>query len=259
MTDADEELFDAATSDDHRPEAAVSAPRRHDGDPDVLLDVPQLRVDEISLEVQDLKARVSLQASVLDLLNLHVGVDAVLGRVGLTIKGVEAQALLKVHLDNVARILERVLTTIDNNPEIVERLVERVGGAVEGVGTGAGQAIGDLGDGAGSAVEGLGEGAGTAVGDVGRGAGTAVEDVGRGAGGAVEDVGEDVGTVAEDLDDEAGARLHADKDTEAEARPRRRTKREAEERPRRRRRTESTEGPSRKTSRRSRDRGPENS
>ena len=114
MTDVEQEI----------PDAEAFGPSRNQGDPDVLLDVPQLRVDEISLEVQDLKARVSLQASVLDLLNLRVGVDAELGRVELTIKGVEAQVLLKVHLDNVARILDRVLTTIDNNPQIVERLVE---------------------------------------------------------------------------------------------------------------------------------------
>jgi hypothetical protein len=144
-------------------------------EPDVLLDVPELRVDEISLEVQDLHARVSLQADVLELLKLHVGVDAALGRVELTIKGVEAKALLKVHLDNVARILDRVLTTIDNNPQIVERLTEHLGQAVEGVGAGAGRAVGDLGVAAGSAVEELGEGAGSAVGDVGESAATAVE------------------------------------------------------------------------------------
>jgi hypothetical protein len=123
-------------------------------DPDVLVDVPQLHVDEISLEVQDLNARVSLEADVLQLLRLHVGIDATLGRVQLSIKGVEAQALLKVRLDNVARILDRVLTTIDDNPQIIERLVDSVGGAVEHVGAGAGSLAGDLG----RAVEDLGGG-----------------------------------------------------------------------------------------------------
>lgn len=237
MTDVEQEI----------PDAEAFGPPRNQGDPDVLLDVPQLRVDEISLEVQDLKARVSLQASVLDLLNLRVGVDAELGRVELTIKGVEAQVLLKVHLDNVARILDRVLTTIDNNPQIVERLVEQVGGAVEGVGTGAGEALGDLGASAGSAVE-----------EIGEGAGTAVEDVGRGAGGALEDVGEGVETVAGDLDEDAPAAQPADEDTEEEARPRRRTQREKEQRPRR-RRTASSENRPQKRSAGSRDRGREKS
>jgi uncharacterized protein involved in outer membrane biogenesis len=237
MTDVEQEI----------PDAEAFGPPRNQGDPDVLLDVPQLRVDEISLEVQDLKARVSLQASVLDLLNLRVGVDAELGRVELTIKGVEAQVLLKVHLDNVARILDRVLTTIDNNPQIVERLVEQVGGAVEGVGTGAGEALGDLGASAGSAVE-----------EIGEGAGTAVKDVGRGAGGALEDVGEGVETVAGDLDEDAPAAQPADEDTEEEARPRRRTQREKEQRPRR-RRTASSENRPQKRSAGSRDRGREKS
>jgi hypothetical protein len=42
---------------------------------DVLLDVPELRVDELSLEVEDLPARVSTQADGLSLLRLHVGVE----------------------------------------------------------------------------------------------------------------------------------------------------------------------------------------
>src|SRR5215218_2565680 len=67
-----------------------------DGDseePDVLLDVPVVKVDELNLEVEELLARVSLQADVLNLLKLHVGADVFIGQVGLEIKGVEAQAL----------------------------------------------------------------------------------------------------------------------------------------------------------------------
>ncbi|HEX6710239.1 MAG TPA: hypothetical protein VF068_07885, partial [Rubrobacter sp.] len=98
--------------------------------PDVLLDVPVIKVDEINFELNDLRAKVNLFAKVLDLVELSVGVDAYLGRVKLVIKGVEAQALLKVRLDNVTAILDRVLTTIDRNPQIVEKLVESVGSAV---------------------------------------------------------------------------------------------------------------------------------
>src|SRR5690606_31371189 len=169
--------------------------------PDVYLDIPEVKDDEISLEVDDLRARVSLQAEVLDLVKLNVGVDAALGRVLLDIKGVEAKALLKVRLDNVASILNRVLTTIDRNPQILEQLTRGLGSAVEEVGRGAGGAVKDVGDGArgavreggrGGAVESVGEGAGGAVESVGEGAGGAVEDVGRGAGEAVEDTGEAV-------------------------------------------------------------------
>jgi hypothetical protein len=165
--------------------------RESDDQPDVLLDVPELRVDEISLEVEDLHARVALRADVLSLLRLHVGVEADLGRVQLTIKGVEAQALLKVRLDNVARIIDRVLTTIDNNPEIVEGLIEQVGAAAEEVGAGTGQALGELAPGAGSAVDEAGKAAGTAVGGVARGAGTASREVAQGAERVVEEVAEE--------------------------------------------------------------------
>jgi hypothetical protein len=170
-------------------------------EPDVLLDVPVVKVDEINLDVEQLRARVSLQAEVLDLLRLNVGADVFVGQVQLEIKGVEAQALLKVRLDNVARILDRVLTTIDRNPQILEQITRGVRSAVEEVGGGAADAVGELGEGAGAAVEDVGEGAGAAVEDVGEGAGSAVEDVGEGAGEAVEDVGEAV----EDVGESAGS------------------------------------------------------
>ncbi len=133
--------------------------------PDVLLDVPVIKVDEINFELNDLRAKVSLYAKVLDLVELSVGVDAYLGRVKLVIQGVEAQALLKVRLDNVTAILDRVLTTIDRNPQIVERLVEGVSSAVEDVGQGAGQLLGSEGSGLTSAVEDIGSGAGDLVGE----------------------------------------------------------------------------------------------
>ncbi|WP_371668434.1 hypothetical protein OG985_12705 [Streptomyces sp. NBC_00289] len=172
--------------------------------PDVFLDVPLLKVDEIDLDVEDLRAHVSLQAEVLDLLKLNVGADVTLGRVHLGISGVEAQAQLKVRLHHVAQIIDRVLTTLDRNPEILHELARGVGSAVRDVGGGARQAVGELGTGAGRAVQEVGQGAGTAVRDVGQGAGAAVQDVGRGAGAAVQDVGQGVGSVAQDVGQGAG-------------------------------------------------------
>ena len=80
---------------------------RESAEHDVLLDVPQLRVEEIILEVEDLRAHVSVQADVLNLLRLSIGADVQLGGVHLEIKGVEAQALLKVRLNKVAEIINR--------------------------------------------------------------------------------------------------------------------------------------------------------
>jgi hypothetical protein len=190
----------------------VLAERDSDGEePDVLLDVPVVKVDEIIFEVEELRARVSLRAEVLDLLKLNVGADVFIGHVGLEIKGVEAQALLKVRLDNVARILDRVLTTIDRNPQLLEGLVEGAGTAIAEIGEGTGEAVEDVGEGAGSAVEDVGEGAGSAVEDVGEGASSAVENAGEGAGSAVEDVGggagsavESTGEAVDDLGQRAG-------------------------------------------------------
>ncbi|MEE2052695.1 hypothetical protein [Nocardiopsis tropica] len=172
---------------------------------DVLLDVPVLKVDEIELEVENLLASVSLHAEVLDLLKLKVGADVELGRVHLNIKGVEAQALLKVRLDNVRDIITRVLQTIDANPQILEQVTRGVGTSLEQVAGGAGQAVGALGRGAGGAVEGVGRGAGKAVEDLGAGAGTAVEEVGAGAGSAVEDVGTGAGKATEGVGAGAGS------------------------------------------------------
>ncbi|NEA48607.1 hypothetical protein G3I35_20640, partial [Streptomyces sp. SID10815] len=155
-------------------EEAVTGARAADAEPDVYLDVPLLKVDEIDLDVENLRAHVSLQAEVLDLLKLNVGADVALGRVHLGISGVEAQAQLKVRLDNVALIINRVLTTLDRNPQILEDLTRGVGLAVQDIGGGARQAVGEL-----------GAGTGRAVGDIGQGAGSAVRDVGRGAGAGV--------------------------------------------------------------------------
>jgi len=158
-------------------------------EPDVIVDIPVVNVDEIHFELDDLEARVSLHAEVLDLVKLSVGVHVELGKVELNIKGVEAQALLRARLDHVTAIIDRVLTTLDRNPEVLQGIAH----TLEPVGEGAGKAVGEVGEGANKAVGQIGEGAGSAVEDVGEGAGGAVKDVGKGAGGAVEDVGEGAG------------------------------------------------------------------
>jgi uncharacterized protein involved in outer membrane biogenesis len=107
-------------------------------DEDVVLDVSRLHVDEIDLNIDELKARVALEAHVLDLLRLDVGVSAELRGVGLQIKGVDARALLKVRLENLSAIVDRVMSTVDRNPQILERLTERLG-------EGAGSAVKDVG------------------------------------------------------------------------------------------------------------------
>jgi hypothetical protein len=90
--------------------------------PDVLLDVSELEVDRINLEVEDLRAHVSVLAELANLVRLSVGVDATLDRVKLEIEGVEAKVLLKVRLKHIRAILEKALDTIAEHPEILRIL-----------------------------------------------------------------------------------------------------------------------------------------
>ncbi|GEN10317.1 hypothetical protein SAMN05443572_11081 [Myxococcus fulvus] len=177
--------------------------------PDVLLDVPTVKVDEISLEVDDLRARVSLHAELANLVRLDVGAEVEIDRVSLTIKGVEAQALLKVRLQRVYEILNRALQTVDANPELLTSLLRPLGHAVSEVGEAAHETlrpggalsnvVGDVGAVAKEAL--APDGALTrVVGDVGD-----TVKVALGPGGVVHDVAREalapdgvVGTVAKD-------------------------------------------------------------
>jgi hypothetical protein len=192
--------------------------RERAGPPDVLLDVPELRVGLIHLELDDLDAHVAIKANVLNLVKLSVGIDVHLSKVLLDIKDVEAEIVLKARLDHVTAIVDRLMTSLDRNPELIDGLsravtqigqgaataVDESGEAVKDVGAGAESALDDVGVGAGQAVGDVGEGAGQAVGDVGEGAGQAVGDVGQGAGQAVGDVGEGSGKAVEDAGEGAG-------------------------------------------------------
>lgn len=166
---------------------------------DVMLDVPTLKVDEIRLKVEDLNAKVSLNAALANLVKISVGADVSIANVELDIKGVEAQALLKVRLKRVYQILARALETLDKNPDILKSLLAPVGEAVGEIGKGAGGAVGEIGKGAGGAVGEIGKGAGGAVGEIGEGAGGAVGEIGKGAGGAAGEIGKETGQAVGEL------------------------------------------------------------
>lgn len=95
-------------------------------EPDVLLNVSELEVDKINLEVEDLRAHVSILVELANLLNLSVGVDARLDQVKLEIEGVEADVLLKVRLKHIRAILEKALDTIGEHPEILRILARSI-------------------------------------------------------------------------------------------------------------------------------------
>lgn len=106
-------------------------------DPDVLLDVPKVHVEELNLEVEDLKARVALRTRLADLLEIDVGLDVSLNTVKLETKGVDAEARLKARLDTVQAMIERTLSSVDENPELIKNLTDLSGNSTRGGGQSA--------------------------------------------------------------------------------------------------------------------------
>jgi hypothetical protein len=149
---------------------------------DVFVDAPVVKVDEIRFEIDDLRAHLALLAEAGHFVQLNAGAAVRLGKVELDIQNVETQALLEVRLGEVTKILGRVLTTLDRNPE----LLKSIGDALGDVGGGAHDLLTDTGD----VVQSAGRGAGSAVRDVGQGAGRGVEGVGQGAQQGVESLGQ---------------------------------------------------------------------
>ena len=113
--------------------------------PDVLLDVPNLSVEELTIEVANLDVDIALDARLANLLKLTAGANASIDQVKIGLKGVRAQATLIVRLDNVRAIIERTLQTLDNNPQIVSGLLNTVDNTVGTVGGVANNAVGTVG------------------------------------------------------------------------------------------------------------------
>lgn len=100
---------------------------------DVILEVPELAVDSIGLTVRDLRAHVALDANAMNLVQITAGVEVGIRQVQLGITGVLAEAYLYVDLDNVARIVNRVVQTLDRNPEILGQVLKAVDTTVTSV------------------------------------------------------------------------------------------------------------------------------
>jgi hypothetical protein len=99
-------------------------------DPDVLLSIPNLGIDRIAVNVENLRAHATLDANVLDIVKLSVGVDVSIDKVEVEIDNVRVQALLKVRLDNVKEIINEVVSLFKEHPEILANLT---GGIGEGI------------------------------------------------------------------------------------------------------------------------------
>jgi YD repeat-containing protein len=114
--------------------------------PDVLLDVPNLSVEQLTIQVTGLEADIALNARLANLLHLSAGANVRIQDVRVELAGVRAQATLIVRLDNVRAIIERTLQTLDNNPQIVERLLTTVDNTVGTVGNVANTTVGTVGN-----------------------------------------------------------------------------------------------------------------
>ncbi|MET8833857.1 hypothetical protein ABZV78_08075 [Micromonospora sp. NPDC004540] len=132
----------AAAEGDRRQPAGVhhSAPTM--SDPDVVLQVPHLRMDDVCVEGDDLDAHLSLRARLGSLLQLDVGMQARLGTVRIDLRGMTTEALLEVRLDELNGILDRALSTVDRNPQIIEAVVGTVDTTVDQEGRTVQQALG---------------------------------------------------------------------------------------------------------------------
>jgi hypothetical protein len=164
------------------PDFSVADPDEIEEAVDVFVDAPVVKVDEIKFEIDDFRAHLALLAEAGHFVQLNAGAAVRLGKVELDIQNVETQALLEVRLGEVTKILSRVLTTLDRNPQ----LLKSVGDALGDVGGGAHDLLGDTGD----VVKSAGRGAGSAVRDVGQGAGRGVAGLGQGAQQGVEGLGQ---------------------------------------------------------------------
>jgi hypothetical protein len=176
-----------------QPDFSVVDPEEIEEAVDVYVDAPVVKVDEIKFELDDLRAHLAVLAEAGHFVQLSAGAGVRLGKVELDIQGVETQALLEVRLENVTKILARVLTTLERNPELLESVGDAlgdVGGGAHDLLTDAGDTVKSLGSGAGSAVEDVGQGAGQGVEGLGQGAQQGVEGLGQGAQQGVQGVGQ---------------------------------------------------------------------
>ncbi|RPA82471.1 hypothetical protein BJ508DRAFT_238080 [Ascobolus immersus RN42] len=100
--------------------------------PDVFLNA-SVHVGEISILVQNLTAKINLDAQVLNLLEFNAGVDAHVDSVRLLIQNVTAKVLLEARLANLVAMVSSVLDSLDLNP-LVGTIGKAVGEITDGVG-----------------------------------------------------------------------------------------------------------------------------
>jgi hypothetical protein len=95
--------------------APIAAPAQG---PDLELHVPRAEVKKVSLEVENLQARLDVDTRVANLVQINAGVVATVQKLKVELDDVAAETHLVVRLDRVAEVMSRALAAIDHDPEL---------------------------------------------------------------------------------------------------------------------------------------------
>jgi len=90
---------------------------------DLILVVPDVKVDEIIGKFKILDAHLALNARKGDFVKVDAGAEVPIGKVEIEIEGVRAEAYLKAHLESVKTIFNKTVESLDRNPEIPASLL----------------------------------------------------------------------------------------------------------------------------------------
>lgn len=100
-------------------------------EPDVFLDVRSLKIKELTLEVENLRARPGLWARLARMVDLGAGVEAFVDKVALRIKDLEIDGVLIVRMENAAQIFERAFDILELNPPMIEQMLGSIENSVD--------------------------------------------------------------------------------------------------------------------------------
>jgi hypothetical protein len=96
--------------------------------PDVEIHVPELDIDRLELTLENLVARVDVDATIgrpgKEFLNISIGVNARIDSAQIVLEDVQAEAHVIAFLDDVRVIALRALEVLDHHPEILTGLVD---------------------------------------------------------------------------------------------------------------------------------------
>jgi hypothetical protein len=93
--------------------------------PDMILDFPNVSVDELEMELHNFTARVTVEGSVGNLVKVCTGVNVNVGDLSVSMKGVQASALLVGRLDNLKEVLGKAIDAAMQNPDLLDARTAR--------------------------------------------------------------------------------------------------------------------------------------